>query len=86
MLHAGQAPNVTTNALTVDGPRVAVILPCLNEAVAIAGVIAAFHIALPQAAIVVIDNASTDGTSAAAQAAGAEVLVERNREIGRAHV
>ena len=45
-----------------DFTRVAVILPCLNEAPAIADVIAAFGLALPGAAIFVIDNGSTDGT------------------------
>jgi hypothetical protein len=67
-----------------DFTRVAVILPCLNEAPAIADVIAAFGLALPGAAIFVIDNGSTDGTGLAAKAAGAKVIVEKQRGKGSA--
>lgn len=63
-------------------PNVAVILPCYNEAAAIAGVVAAFGDALPQAEIWVVDNASIDDTAAVAEAAGARVLVERLRGKG----
>ncbi|WIY53410.1 glycosyltransferase [Devosia sp. YIM 151766] len=55
------------------GNHVAVILPCFNEVAVIASVIAAFRAALPEASIFVFDNASTDGTAAAAAAAGAVV-------------
>lgn len=55
------------------GNHVAVILPCYNEAAVIAAVIADFRKALPEARIYVFDNASTDGTAAAAAAAGAVV-------------
>ena len=55
------------------GNRVAVILPCYNEALVIATVIAGFRAALPEAEIYVFDNASSDGTAAAARAAGARV-------------
>jgi len=54
-------------------PRVAVVLPCHNEAASIARVVAEFRRALPGARIVVFDNASTDATGAIALAAGAEV-------------
>ncbi len=57
--------------------RVAVLIPCYNEAVAIAGVVTAFRAALPDAAVHVWDNNSTDGTAEAARAAGAEVGLER---------
>src|SRR5688572_13877018 len=67
-----------------DFARVAVILPCLNEAAAIADVVAAFGQALPGAAIFVIDNGSTDGTGPAARAAGARVIVEKQRGKGSA--
>lgn len=59
-----------------DGLEIAVILPCYNEAAAIGGVIAAFRRALPDAAIYVYDNNSSDGTAAAAEAAGALVRDE----------
>lgn len=55
---------------------VAVILPCYNEAAAIAGVVQDFRRALPDAEVYVYDNNSTDGTAAAAEAAGARVRQE----------
>jgi hypothetical protein len=65
-------------------PLLAVLIPCHNEAVAIAGVVGAFRAALPGAAIHVWDNNSTDGTVAAAQGAGA--LVGHERRQGKGHV
>lgn len=65
-------------------PRVAVIVPCYNEEVAVAAVVAGFRRALPQAVIYVYDNNSTDGTVAAARAAGAVVRTERQQ--GKGHV
>ncbi len=64
--------------------RVAVLLPCFNEAVALPGVIAAFRQALPDAAIHVYDNNSTDDTAGVARAAGA--MVSRERLQGKGHV
>jgi glycosyltransferase involved in cell wall biosynthesis len=61
------APDIPT-------PRIAVAIPCYNEAAAIAIVIASFREAVPGAAIVVFDNNSTDGTAAIARVAGARVL------------
>jgi glycosyltransferase involved in cell wall biosynthesis len=57
-------------------PAVAVLIPCHNEALTIAGVVAGFQAALPQASILVYDNNSTDGTAAAARTAGALVFNE----------
>ncbi len=54
-------------------PRIAVILPCFNEAGAIAAVIADCRAALPHASIYVFDNSSTDGTADVARAHGATV-------------
>lgn len=53
--------------------RIAILLPCHNEESTIADVVADFHRALPQAAIYVYDNASTDRTAAVARGAGATV-------------
>lgn len=53
--------------------RVAVILPCHNEAGAIGQVVDAFRQKLPQAEIHVFDNASTDRTSDVARSHGAIV-------------
>ena len=63
-------------------PRVAVVVPCLNEANSIAKVVADFRAALPNARIVVVDNASTDRTGEIARAAGAEVVRETRRGKG----
>ncbi len=65
-------------------PIVAVLIPCHNEAVAIPKVVADFRAALPDATIHVYDNNSTDGTPAAARAAGA--VVRRERLQGKGHV
>lgn len=61
---------------------IAVVIPCLNEEVAIAKVVADFRAALPGAEIYVYDNASTDDTAAAARAAGAIVREEPARGKG----
>ena len=56
--------------------RIAVLIPCHNEALPIAKVVADFAKALPQAVIYVYDNNSTDDTALVAGAAGAEVRSE----------
>ena len=56
--------------------RIAVLIPCYNEEVAIGRVVAGFRAALPGAVVFVYDNNSTDGTFAAARAAGAVVRTE----------
>ncbi len=63
-------------------PQIAVLIPCYNEVVAIPRVVAAFRAALPDAAIHVYDNNSTDGTRAAAEAAGAMVRTEPQQGKG----
>jgi glycosyltransferase involved in cell wall biosynthesis len=65
-----------------DGYRIAVLVPCYNEGVAIAQVVRDFRAALPTAAIYVFDNNSTDNTVAAARAAGAEVYEEKHQGKG----
>ena len=65
-------------------PRVAVLIPCYNEAVAIPHVVAGFRAALPDARVFAYDNNSTDDTMAAARAAGA--LIGRERLQGKGHV
>jgi len=54
------------------GLRVAVLIPCYNEAAAIEPVISGFRSALPGARILVFDNNSSDDTVAIARKAGAE--------------
>jgi glycosyltransferase involved in cell wall biosynthesis len=64
-------------------PRVAVILPCHNEEAAIATTVAGFRGALPDAAIYVYDNNSTDRTAEVARIAGAIVRAETMQGKGR---
>lgn len=56
--------------------RLAVLIPCRNEAAAIAQTVAAFRAALPSAEVYVYDNASSDDTAAIAANAGALVRAE----------
>jgi glycosyltransferase involved in cell wall biosynthesis len=55
---------------------IAVLLPCYNEEVSIGDIVRGFRIALPDAAIYVYDNNSTDRTIARATEAGATVRRE----------
>jgi glycosyltransferase involved in cell wall biosynthesis len=57
-------------------PLVAVVIPCHNEELTVGKVVADFRAALPEARILVVDNASRDRTSEIARAAGAEVIRE----------
>lgn len=64
-------------------PRVAVLIPCYNEATTIASVVTDFRLALPQAAIYVYDNNSKDGTAEIAREAGALVRSETRQGKGQ---
>lgn len=69
--------------MTPPGPRVAALIPAFNEAATIARVVEGLerHVA----AVLVVDDGSTDGTGPAAAAAGAEVLAHgANRGKGTA--
>ncbi len=63
-------------------PRVAVLVPCLNEEAAVEGVVRGFRAALPDATVYVYDNGSTDRTAERALAAGAVVRSEPLRGKG----
>lgn len=65
-------------------PTTAVLVPCYNEEVAIAGVVEAFRQALPEATIYVYDNNSTDRTSEVARGAGA--ILRSETQQGKGHV
>lgn len=58
------------------GKRIAVLIPCHNEAQTIAKVVRDFKKALPQAEVYVYDNNSTDDSAELAQKAGAIVRYE----------
>lgn len=56
--------------------KMAVLIPCYNEAVTIKQVVTDFRAALPTAAVYVYDNNSTDSTAQTAREAGAVVRLE----------
>lgn len=62
--------------------RVVVMIPCYNEAVTVAKVVADVRRALPAARIVVCDNNSTDDTAKIARDAGAQVVTEPRQGKG----
>ena len=63
-------------------PRLAILVPCYNEALTIADVIRAFRTQLPEATVYVFDNNSTDRTAEIAKEAGAVVFRERRQGKG----
>lgn len=77
-------PPAAESASAAPAPRVAVLLPCFNEEVAIGKVVADFRAALPAAEIYVYDNRSTDRTAEVARAAGA--IVRREQRPGKGNV
>jgi glycosyltransferase involved in cell wall biosynthesis len=83
MLKAEEMPAVAAGFDPGD-PRIAVLVPCFNEEVAIAKVVADFRAALPAATIYVYDNNSTDRTVEVARRAGA--VVGRETHQGKGNV
>jgi len=63
---------------------IAVLIPCYNEEATVEKVISDFRRVLPEAAIYVFDNNSTDDTAKRARAAGAVVI--REKKQGKGHV
>ncbi|GAA2863755.1 glycosyltransferase family 2 protein [Pseudonocardia halophobica] len=61
--------------------RVEIVLPCLDEAEALPGVLTALPSEWP---VLVVDNGSSDGTAQVARAHGARVVVEDRRGYGAA--
>ncbi len=64
--------------------KLAVLIPCYNEAKTIAKVVSDFRENLPEATIYVYDNNSTDGTADLARSAGA--VVRREPRQGKGNV
>jgi glycosyltransferase involved in cell wall biosynthesis len=62
--------------------KIAVLIPCYNEGGSVAAVVRDFQAALPNAAIIVFDNNSTDNTAEAARDAGAQVFREPRQGKG----
>lgn len=63
--------------------RVAVVIPCMNEAIPIAGVVREV-LAEGVDQVIVVDNGSTDSTARVAADAGARVVSEPTQGYGRA--
>ncbi len=64
--------------------RIAVLIPCYNEAATVGTVVTDFRAALPDAAIYVYDNNSSDETINVAEEAGA--LIRKEHQQGKGHV
>ena len=69
---------------SLSGLRIAILLPCYNEAGAIARTVNDFRAALPHALVYVYDNNSSDGSREIAAQAGA--VVRQVRQQGKGHV
>src|SRR5882757_4294688 len=81
MLPTGEGADAA--AENVGSSRIAVLVPCYNEEAAIGKVVADFRAALPEAAVYVYDNNSTDRTVEVATKAGAIVRREHHQGKGR---
>lgn len=62
--------------------KIAVLIPCYNEALTVAKVVTDWKTALPEATVYVYDNNSTDGTADIAREAGAVVRYEYQQGKG----
>lgn len=85
--HTAERPQADTDASVREaagGPSIAVLIPCYQEARTIAKVVGDYRRQLPDARVYVYDNNSTDGTAAAAEAAGA--IVRREKRQGKGYV
>jgi glycosyltransferase involved in cell wall biosynthesis len=71
-----------TSLAVEDGFKIAVLLPCYNEALTVGTVVRGFTDALPGATVYVFDNNSTDDTARAASGAGARVFREARQGKG----
>jgi len=72
------------SAAADEAPRIAVLVPCYNEALTVAKVVADFRAALPGCVVYVYDNRSSDGTGDIARKAGA--VVRREERPGKGGV
>lgn len=70
--------------MSTPTPRIAVLIPCYNEALTVARVVTDFAAALPGCVVYVYDNRSSDGTGDIARAAGA--VVRREERPGKGGV
>ena len=90
MSTTGHTTSPLPEAAASDGAiHVSVVIPCLNEAENIAECVTRAGDALSEAGVrgevIVVDNASTDGSGDIARDAGAEVVLEPRRGYGSAY-
>ena len=71
--------------MTNENKKIAVLLPCYNEALTVEKVIKDYKEAFPTADIYVYDNNSTDGTGEIARKAGAIVKKELFSRKGKCY-
>jgi glycosyltransferase involved in cell wall biosynthesis len=69
--------------VTLRGPFVSAVIPCLDEESAIGAVVTAV-LAQGVSEVIVVDGGSSDATATRAAEAGARVVIERQRGYGRA--
>jgi glycosyltransferase involved in cell wall biosynthesis len=63
----------TLSVIDLASQRIAILVPCYNEALTVAAIVRDFNACLPQAIVYVFDNNSTDDTVRIAREAGAVV-------------
>ena len=70
----------------IASPKIAVIMPALDEEASVGEVVRGIRAALPDhlRQVIVVDNGSTDRTASVASKAGADVVVEPERGYGAA--
>src|SRR5471030_896131 len=68
----------------LSNQRIAILVPCYNEALTIAAIVRDFNACLPGVPVYVFDNNSSDDTTAIALAAGA--IVRSVRQQGKGNV
>ena len=84
MSKAERIPQAAVGLGLNERHSIAVLVPCFNEEAAVAEVVNGFRAALPEAAIYVYDNNSTDRSAQLAGAAGA--IVRREARQGKGNV
>ncbi len=77
-------PSTGTIIYMFKDKSIAVLVPCMNEALTIAQVVKDFRKSLPEASIYVYDNNSTDDTANVASKAGA--IVREEKRPGKGNV
>lgn len=66
--------------------KIAVLIPCFNEAQTIRKVVSDWERELPEARVYIYDNNSTDGTAALAKSVGGRVTVRHEYRQGKGNV